>query len=146
MAPNKKHKKRTLTDHSKRPTTIYILSCKDAENFGLYVGHTVNMRVRKRMHQGNTHKPHYAHYNFELYKSIREMGGWDNFEMISIATQQCATYAEVRALEQSWIDRLQPNLNQISAIKRGVPTPDPVPEPTPQENNQENAKMRIIWS
>jgi hypothetical protein len=46
---------------------------------------------------------------------IRENGGFDNWEMIVIEKKRCESSEELRKLEQAWIDKVGPILNQGKA-------------------------------
>ena len=55
--------------------------------------------------------------NNKLYNTIRENGGWDNFEMTPIEEYLCDTPLQARMREQVLIDEIEKNkLNSINAF------------------------------
>jgi hypothetical protein len=89
-------------------TTIYKIYCNDESITDLYVGHTTNFIVRKYQHKTacNNHN-----INRKIYKTIRENGGWDNWNMVEIAKYNCKDSTEARIKEQEHYDLLKPSLN-----------------------------------
>jgi hypothetical protein len=63
-------------------TVIYKIYCKDKNINDIYVGNTTNFQARKYHHK-------LAYENCEgclkIYKTIRENGGWDNWDIEEIA-------------------------------------------------------------
>jgi hypothetical protein len=49
-----------------------------------YVGSTSNMNSRKSSHKYKCGTEHNKNYNLDIYKYIRDHGGFDNFQMIPI--------------------------------------------------------------
>ena len=43
----------------------------------------------------------------KLYNTMRENGGWDNFEMIPIEEYLCDTPLQARMREQFWINNIE---------------------------------------
>lgn len=89
-------------------TIIYIIRPK-YNNFYMYVGHTINKDVRLKQHIEKTNDS-----DTKLYKTIRETGGWTNWDMIEIETFSCETKQDALKREQEWCIKLCPNLNSIS--------------------------------
>ena len=65
-------------------TVIYKILCKETIINDLYVGHTTNFSQRKSYHKSACENPNSSTYNTKLYKTIRENGGWYNWEMVEI--------------------------------------------------------------
>jgi hypothetical protein len=51
------------------------------------------------------------HYNYKIYKTIRENGGWENWSMIEIERRSCIDYVDACKIEREWLEKLQANLN-----------------------------------
>ena len=81
----------------------------------IYIGSTVDKKRRLREHKRVCTCPGERNHNNLVYKLIRENGGFDNWEMIVIEKKRCETFEELRKLEQSWIDKVGPILNQGKA-------------------------------
>ena len=96
-------------DHSK--TIIYKLCCKDPNIKLTYVGATTNFPNRKGEHKSccNNHKS--KKNNLKVYRTIRENGGWDNFEMIMLEKYPCKDQIESDARERYWLEKLSASLN-----------------------------------
>ena len=87
-------------------TIIYKIYCKDENVKNIYVGHTTDFEVRK-----NSHKNSSKYSNLKIYKTIRENGGWDNWDMIEIAKYICKDKCEARIKEQQHYEILCADLN-----------------------------------
>ena len=92
-------------------TIIYKIVCSDLNITDLYVGHTTNFTKRKTMHKSDCNNENSPNYNVKLYKTIRENGGWDNWNMIEIEKYSCNDGNESRARERYWYEQLKANLN-----------------------------------
>jgi hypothetical protein len=116
-------------------TIIYKITCKDQKIKYIYVGHTTNFIQRKYKHKINS-------INFKnklnLYKIIRENGGWENWEMSEIAKYQCKNSIEAKAKEQEHYDVLNNALaNETIDDKKQVSL-------TTLDNAFDNAFLRQI--
>jgi hypothetical protein len=89
-------------------TTIYKIYCKDETITDIYVGHTTNFNVRKYQHKNSCKDPN---CNVKIYKTIRENGGWDNWNMVEIAKYNCKNSTEARIKEQEHFELLKASLN-----------------------------------
>ena len=97
-------------DYSK--TIIYKIVCKDPTITHCYVGHTTDFTNRKNKHKYNCNKPECKHYNIFVYKTIRENGGWSNFEMLEIEKYNCKDSTEASLRERFWLETLNADLNK----------------------------------
>ncbi len=95
---------------------IYKLCCKDANITDIYVGSTLSFRHRKSSHKSCCNNEKNFKYNFDLYKFIRENGGFSNWDMILIEYYKCDTKLELEKREREVIENLKPSLN------RSIPT------------------------
>ncbi len=81
-------------------TIIYKIVCNDLNIKDLYVGHTTDFKRRKSEHKkkvGNINDD--KSYNFKVYKTIRDNGGWDNWSMIEIEKYPCNDSKKATARE-----------------------------------------------
>ena len=92
-------------------TIIYKIYCNDDSITDVYVGHTTNFYVRKYQHKNACND---LKHNYKIYKTIRENGGWDNWNMVEIANYNCKNSTEARIKEQQHYEELKPSLNCCS--------------------------------
>lgn len=89
-------------------TIIYKIYCKDTSISDTYIGHTTNFLLRKQQHK-------YVSNNIKnvlkIYKTIRENGGWDNWNMVEIAKYNCNDSTEARIMEQKHYEEFNSSLN-----------------------------------
>jgi hypothetical protein len=97
-------------DYSK--TVIYKIVCKDLNVKDIYVGHTTDFIRRKNEHKRTCNNETSKSYNYKIYKSIRNNGGWDNFEMIEVEKFPCKDSNEAKTRERYYYELLQGNLNK----------------------------------
>jgi len=90
-------------------TTIYKIYCKDETITDIYVGHTTNFHVRKYQHKNSCNNS--KNNNIKIYKTIRENGGWNNWNMVEIAKYNCKNSTEARIKEQEHYEILKASLN-----------------------------------
>jgi hypothetical protein len=101
------------SDYSK--TIIYKIICKDLNIVDLYVGHTTAFVKRK-----SCHKKRSISENALIYETIRNNGGWDNWDMIEIEKFPCVDGNEARARERHWYDEFMSKLN----LRKPLTTPE----------------------
>ena len=118
-------------------TEMYYLCCKDIEISDIYVGHTTNFYKRMKNHKTVCDNIKDKKYNLYLYKFIRENGGWDNWQMISIEKYPCADEKEATLRERYWFEYLRPSLNK----NRPTITHNEKLEYHQQYNNQNKDKL-----
>ena len=91
---------------------IYKLCCKDTDITDIYIGSTTSFRHRKSLHKFSCNNEKNNNYNRNVYKFIRENGGWKNWEMILIEYYKCDTKLELEKREREVIENLKPTLNK----------------------------------
>jgi len=96
-------------DYSK--SVIYKLCCKDPNITDIYIGSTTNMKQRKLQHKTACNNPNYKKYNYKVYQTIREFGGWDNWDIILVEYVNATSKQELEKEERVVIELLQPTLN-----------------------------------
>ena len=94
-------------DYSK--AVVYRLTYNDIT---YYVGSTTNMAQRKSGHKYCSTTESCSKYNMEIYKFIRENGGWGEWKMIQIESYpNCKTSDELRMYENTHYEFYKPELN-----------------------------------
>ena len=97
-------------DYSK--TYFYKIVCNDPEIKSTYVGHTTDFKRRKYEHKSCCENDNSKMYNFKLYKTIRENGGFCNWSMVLIDTICCDNSLEAKKKEREFMEELNASLNQ----------------------------------
>ena len=120
---------KTVIDYSN--TIIYKITCKDANEHDVYVGHTTNFVQRKHAHKQNCINNKSSNYNCKLYEVIRNKGGWNNWKMEIINFFDCKDHYEARKKEQEYFNSLNATLNSID------PMPKPKFKPVVETENNE---------
>jgi predicted GIY-YIG superfamily endonuclease len=100
---------RTKIDYSN--TIIYKLCCKDITITDIYVGHTTDMRRRKNRHKSDCYNKNTNNYNNNVYKFIRDNGGWNNWDMIEIERFEAIDTNDAKKKERYYIETLKATLN-----------------------------------
>jgi len=83
----------------------------------VYIGSTTNFNRRKAEHKYDCNNEKSKKYNNKVYQTIREMGGWDNFEMVLVVKCPCDDKKELHAKEFEYKQLFHANLNTQDAIK-----------------------------
>jgi hypothetical protein len=103
-------------DYSTRMIYFYKFVKIDDPSFtDCYVGHTINIIERRYKHKVDCHNPNKKTYNYKIYKTIRENGGWENWKMLVIHQQICKDDIEARQIEQKFIEELNSTMNTVKA-------------------------------
>lgn len=117
-------------------TIIYKIACKDPSIKDIYVGHTINFIQRKHSHRQSYTNTKSSSYHCKLYKVIRENGGWDNWDMDTVAFFKCADHYEARTKEQEYFISLNATLNSIEPLPSSNPKEQFIQETKIVENTQ----------
>jgi group I intron endonuclease len=81
-----------------------------------YIGSTLDLKKREREHKCRCNNEKCNEYNYQLYQTIRDNGGWDNFKMEIVQKfNYNITKVELRKKEQFYINLLNPNMNSCNA-------------------------------
>jgi hypothetical protein len=102
-------------DYSK--TIIYHFVCKDITIKNDYVGHTTDFTNRKRQHKSCTNNVGHKKYHMKIYQTIRDTGGWENWEMVPLEEFPCESNIQARIREQYWMNQLNPTMNRSRAYR-----------------------------
>jgi hypothetical protein len=96
--------------------TMYKICPKNTDLQYCYVGHSSNFEQRIKHHMTNTtNVKDLKHYHLKQYETIRNNGGWDEWEIIEIEKFKCNTKLEARIREQELIEEYGANLNTLKA-------------------------------
>tara|TARA_R100000655_G_C2952158_1_gene187467 strand:+ start:173 stop:718 length:546 start_codon:yes stop_codon:yes gene_type:complete len=98
---------------------IYTISCINQELCKeKYVGSTDDEYRRKKEHKNVCNNPNARDYNFKVYQTIRENGGWENwkFEIIEVCDDTINTKKLAREREEFWRKTLNATLNSQRAF------------------------------
>ena len=104
---------RIAMDYGK--VVMYHFVCQDPTQVARYVGSTTNFIKRKALHKCICNKPDHKDYGRNLYKTIRDNGGWDNWEMKPLEEFPCENHIQQQIREQYWLDKLLPTMNMNKA-------------------------------
>jgi hypothetical protein len=101
----------SLTDY-----IMYKICPKNKDLNYCYIGQTTNFTNRKRQHVKNTvTESDKKHYHLKHYETIRQNGGWNEWEMIEIEKFNSKTKLEARMREQELMKEHKANLNMLNA-------------------------------
>ena len=95
--------------------TMYKILPKNAALEYCYIGHTNNFAFRKQQHKAPCIDTLHSKAHIKLYETIRNNGGWDEWEMIELEKFNDKTKLEARIREQELIKEHNANLNMLSA-------------------------------
>jgi hypothetical protein len=104
-------------DYENTPITFYKFVCDNPKIVSSYVGHTVSFRHRKNEHKNRCNNEKLKHYNYKIYQTIRDNGGWDNWKMIEIEKRICIDKRDSERHEQKLIQDIQADMNMVRAYR-----------------------------
>ena len=91
---------------------IYKICCKDINIKEIYVGSTANeLRKRKSKHKSDCNNVNSHSYNLNVYKFIRNNGGFSNWDIVEIEKYNCNDKQELHKRERFYIELLGASLN-----------------------------------
>jgi len=94
-------------------TIIYKISKDD----DFYVGSTTDFASRKSKHKVKCNNEKGKEYNLKVYRTIRDKGGWDTWEMIPLEEYvECKSKTQARIREEEWRVKLNASLNMRKAF------------------------------
>jgi len=99
-----------MPDYAK--TIIYKIICNDDTVTDIYVGHTSDFNRRQREHKSKCNNKNSKDYNFIIYRTIRDNGGWNNWSIIKVEQFPCENKTEAIAREGHWYNELNGTLNK----------------------------------
>jgi len=95
---------------------FYKIECLNDDVELCYVGTTKNFNLRMKHHKSCSKNPKEGSYHLNLYKTIRENGGWENFKMTVIGEATQVSYMEARVIEEKYRQELKANLNMVACF------------------------------
>jgi hypothetical protein len=94
---------------------FYKIVCDDLPNF-VYVGSTMSFANRKYEHKRACNNENRKGYNYKIYRTIRENGGWDNWRMVCIHQQEVDNKRHAEKIEEDYRVELNGNMNTNRAF------------------------------
>ena len=92
---------------------VYKIVCRDPLVTEKYVGSTTNLRGRRWCHKSHCNNPEVKQYNLFVYQFIRDHGGFENWDVVSIENVVgCLDSPSLHARERYWIEKLHTELNK----------------------------------
>jgi len=104
-------------DYSTRQVSFYKFVCQNEDITSSYVGHTVDFIQRKGQHKRACNNPNLINHHFQIYQTIRDNGGWDNWRMIEIESRLVKDRREADRIEQEWMNELKSNMNTQKSFR-----------------------------
>ena len=101
-----------VVDYSK--CVIYKIQHQSKDEL-LYVGSTTHFGNRKTQHKSKCHNPNDKQYKQRLYQTIRDNGGWDEFNMVIVKEFPCDNKRQAEAEEDKCIREMKSSLNMRKA-------------------------------
>jgi len=83
----------------------------------LYIGSTIDFKRRRSQHIKNTTNKRKRSYRYPLYKYIRQIGGFDKFNIEIVEEYPCESKGAGLLREKELIKSLNANLNIANPVK-----------------------------
>ena len=97
-------------------SNCYIYHIVDSDKVVHYVGSTSNMNSRKSSHKYRCTTEKCKEYNFDIYKYIRDNGGFEKFEIIPVRkVENVSNKTELRIAEQVEMKKFSGLKNMIGS-------------------------------
>ena len=92
---------------------VYKICCNDINITDCYVGSTTNLNERRRHHKDACNNENSNSYNYNVYKFIRDNGGWGNWTVVLVESySDCKSREELLRFERYHIEQLEATLNR----------------------------------
>jgi len=119
---------------------FYLIFCKNNECTDIYIGHAVDIRTRITLHKYSTNNPEYS--KNKLYTTIRNNGGWENWDYKILCEFDFPSEREANLKEQELFDEFKPSLNTCRAVC--LPKDHPITKAKAKESMiKHKEKMRL---
>lgn len=92
--------------------TIYCLESSDGEM--QYIGATCNFKQRAAHHKYRCNNPISEFHNYNVYKTIRQNGGYSAFEYRILEELSCENRTELGVHEKRYIEMIRPSMNTLN--------------------------------
>ncbi len=97
-------------------SNCYIYHIVDSNKVVHYVGSTSNINSRKSKHKYECCHENRPNYYYNIYKYIRENGGWDSFEIVPIRRiQNISNTTDLRIAEKEEMEKFTGLKNMIGS-------------------------------
>jgi len=97
-------------------TNCYIYHIKSKDGIVHYVGSTSNMNSRKSCHRFRCNNEHDKNHNLDIYRYIRNNGGFDAFSIVPISKiENISNKTELRIAEQAEIKKYSNLKNMVGS-------------------------------
>ncbi len=110
---------------------FYRIICRDTTVKECYVGSTTNEVKRRANHKSTCTNQKSKNHNLFVYRFIRSMGGWDNWQLIVIEQRPVNNRRESLIRERFFVEQYKAKLNKQ------------VPSRTPAEYYIDHAEATI---
>ena len=108
---------------------VYKICCNDINIKDCYVGSTTNLNERRRQHKSRCYNENSKKYNYNVYKFIRDNGGWSNWVVVLVESySECNSREELLKFERYHMEKLESTLNSC------------IPGRTQKEYDKDNAE------
>ena len=91
---------------------FYKLYCIDKNVKEIYVGSTINIKKRHKLHKSNCTNINDKSYNRKVYQYIRTNGGWDNWLMDVFDEHECLNKRVAEKVEEFYRKSMGATLNE----------------------------------
>jgi hypothetical protein len=91
---------------------FYRLVCRDISITESYVGSTCNEVKRRNCHKSVCTNENATNHNLFVYRFIRSMGGWDNWQLIVHEKRPMNNRYEAKIRERYWCEEYKAILNK----------------------------------
>jgi hypothetical protein len=92
---------------------VYKICCNDINITDCYVGSTTNLIERRRHHKSACNNKKGKDYNYNVYKFIRDNGGWGNWTVVLVESySECKSREELLRFERYHMEQLEAKLNR----------------------------------
>jgi hypothetical protein len=99
-----------------RNYTFYKFVCINDDVKSCYVGSTANIKKRRTDHKYDCNNENRKSYNYKIYQTIRENGGWDNWKIVELGTKDNITKREAEQIEEEYRVQLKADMNDKRAF------------------------------
>lgn len=91
---------------------VNIDYCDDADNKDFYIGSCKRFNKRRNVHKYDCNNIKSKSYNQQIYRHIRQNGGWNKWEVVLLEQYPCNSRYELEQREREIIEEMKPNINK----------------------------------
>jgi len=125
-------------------SNCYIYHILDKDGIVHYVGSTSNINSRKSSHKYRCNTEHDKFYHLDIYKYIRDNGGFEQFEIVPIRKiENISNKTELRIAEQTEINKFSNLKNKNGSYRSSRKETDKIYyEKNKDQINQQNLQWK----